>query len=202
MLKKEKEKLLKKVRDRIIFLRDFGYNISDESIKKYGYTKSEWNNRFFGYVTKEKLSGEFKVKQGDISHCLQLLNLEGLVAQPIKRQHEDGWCPDIYYVNDCKREEKEEIEVKIFDEYKTCPICDEELILSKYDISTKLCNNKCFKHKTYFANDMISIFNKKFDFAKNDSKGLIDRLKNDLKKEIKYWRKDFRYVIKILEESD
>ncbi|MFW6007886.1 MAG: hypothetical protein ACOCP8_01365 [archaeon] len=68
-------------------------------------------NQATGYVTKEKIANELKVKEHEVAHCLQILNLEGLVSQKKNLVPHDSsrdpcggyscnkeWMPSKYYL--------------------------------------------------------------------------------------------------------
>lgn len=184
--------LLDKVREHVVFLRDHGY----EEAKK--------NKRFFSSViTKEQLSRHFGVQQGEISHCLHLLNLEGLVSQPKHVFYDDGWGPDKYYIIDCVRVKDDEKEIEPLFSYHKCPICDSELLDSTRTYSyNKFCPNKCFTHYLEKEGNVVQIFNEEIYFKESLSKGISSQATNKMNKTINYWKKNYRYLIKILEENN
>lgn len=195
MLRRTRKKysnLEKKVKEFILYLRDNGYN-------KY---KFKSGRTFYGYITKEDLSSHFGVKQGEIGKCLHRMNLEGLVSQAENRIHEDGWIPSIYYVYNSVRPEVKTRELKPLFTHDNCPICNEfmqpQKILrySQYDVE---CPKNCFKHVvTFDQGNIIEIFGKVIVFNEHVSKGHMDQARNLMVKEIKYWKKDMRYVAKWL----
>ncbi|AEO93465.1 gp206 [Bacillus phage G] len=183
--------LLDRVREHIVHLRDYG----DEIAKK--------ERRYFrGFVTKESLAKQFGVLEGEIQHCLQKLNLEGLVSQAIKMRGDDRWTPDFYYINNCVYVKEEEKAHPLFN-LDICPICETELEAKSHRPHitpfNKHCPNKCFSHTMEDDGNIVTIFGKDIYFKEMLSKGLKHQARNTMDKEIAYWRKDYRYVLKLLE---
>lgn len=188
-VRKKIPNLLERVREHVIWLRNHG---TEDAKKNRKY--------FFGYITKEKIAEHFGVSQGEIQHCFQQLNLEGLLSQAIKGDRYEGWVPDKYHINDYVSLPDDEKEIKAFD-YENCPICDEKLIDESRHIYKKLCSNKCFEHTFRQNGNVVKIFNKEFIFLeKTNSKGQINLVKNNMIKEIAHWKKNYRYLLKILED--
>lgn len=196
MLRRTRKKysnLEEKVKEFILYLRD----------NSYSKHKFESGRVFHGSVTKEDLAVHFGVKQGEIEKCLLKLNLEGLVSQAEKNSwyrlmHGYGWQPDTYRVYNTVMPETETIEIKPLFTYNNCPICNEPmqpqtiLKYSKYDVE---CPKKCFSHVvTYSSGNIVTIFGKDIAFHEHVSKGHMDQARNNMEKEIKYWKKDYRYV--------
>lgn len=150
------------------------------------------------------LMKQFKVKEGDVKKSLIKLYQENLVGHEYR-----GYV----YVP----EEKINLEkiplTKLFC-VKRCPICDKKLeVLYSDDEKDKpkysnhlsdqyaiKCNSKCFEYAGSLSSHHIQIFDKKFRAAVKD-KGQVDYIYHEALKEIKYWKKNYRYVVKFLEES-
>lgn len=184
--------LLERVRDHIIHLRDHGYEEAKKNRK-----------HFFGMITKEKLAKHFGVKEGEIQHCLQLLNQEGLISQAEKSDRYEGWVPDVYRIYNCIRVEEETKEIVPLFDFENCPICDAELRGNEKFVSMyhyRSCENKCFTHYLTPDGNTAKIFDELFEFNEVQSKGLADQTKNAMNKKIKFWKKNYRYLFKLMED--
>lgn len=84
-----------------------------------------------------------------------------------------------------------------------CPICERELEKDSdaYRIKT-FCKNNCFKLMDSLLpfSHMIFIFEKSFSFSPNE-RDFWPHLHNNLYNYIESWKKDSRYLMKILERS-
>lgn len=191
-VRKKIPNLLDKVRSHIIWIRDYG---SKDAKEKGTY--------FSSYVTKEELSLHFGVTSGEIQHCLQLLNVEGLVSQAIKQRNMDGfWVPDYYAVHNIQYVKEETFDPQPLFMYNFCPICESELEHRyKFDYYPILCKNGCFSHNVTHEGNIVSIFEVTLYFNEHLSKGHSDRAMNNMNRLIEKWKKDYRYLAEILNRS-
>lgn len=84
-----------------------------------------------------------------------------------------------------------------------CPICKSNLTENILYMNYLYCLNNCYFIQTRSSEVEIKIFKKTFIIPRKNYKGLIKEYKeeqeNKLQKEIRYWKKNDRYLTKILE---
>lgn len=91
---------------------------------------------------------------------------------------------------------------------ENCPICQSELVVTSEPSfrSIHLCNNKCYRLVIYFDDIKtyyVRVFNKSYKLDYKDKRVYhISKVEENIQDEIKYWKKNERYLIKLLEGNN
>lgn len=189
--KKDKMDLKDKLREKFLNLKvelEKKHN-SDIAINYKDYTFSQ-----------SGLSDEFKTNIGEIDRCMMLLRDEGIVSNKFGRHS--------HYTLYFERQERQKPEESVFEpllDFKDCPICNSPLKEKslKYSEGKKLsCNSNCFTYDAHYGLEIISVFERKWSFNIDDHRSIRGNNRSTILKEIKYWKKNERYVAKILLGDD
>lgn len=166
--------------------------------------RTEKDEQRYLYLKIATLMTQFKAKEGEIKKSLLTLYQEHL----IRKEHRGSvFVPE-------ERVKKEEVELKKFFNYTECPVCDKKMTVVTSDEPRKAwsgqiikgtsyrikCESKCFDYSAGLDYQVVSVFDKKFKASMNN-KGEVDYIMNEIPKEIKFWTKNYRYVLKLLEKD-
>ena len=96
--------------------------------------------------------------------------------------------------------------IDIYCKDEKCPICGNNIEFQF--MSWNYCKkNRCYAFIQYedYKDDInininLAIFNKRFEFNSLDDSDYIEKIKNQLIEEIKYWKENDRYLVQILME--
>ena len=151
------------------------------------------------YIENTNLMEKFKASEGSIKKALERLFREGLVGVEVR-----GRRRIIYDYTKIPQVETKELDV-IFKNVETCPICSSKLnCTTKYadytqnHLSKKECSNNCFSQKYDKIVEIIKIYDKEFrhnNFSHRSERGDVKVL---IEKEIKFWKKNKRYIARNL----
>jgi hypothetical protein len=83
----------------------------------------------------------------------------------------------------------------LYRENRICPICDGKMI--KYDHSHE-CTNGCYEIHFGYGNEEFIIFGENITTVWDEDMGFTFFAKLKIKKKIKYWKQDERYLAEIL----
>lgn len=97
--------------------------------------------------------------------------------------------------------------IDIYCKDRKCPICERDLeedhdLIHLYSSPDYFCPNRCYQLIYYLTFVDIMVFDKTFDeMPLEDPEKTMKRRVNELRDLIKYWKKNDRYLMRILEES-
>lgn len=93
--------------------------------------------------------------------------------------------------------------------YDCCPICN-SILIQKYASYMEdgrlceeeiVCKNKCYKYEFFYGSNRETIFNNVFSWSYNTSEEDVELIRTKVKHIVDFWKKDEKYIFRIIEES-